>query len=172
MLISEEYKQQQKQMHKEMPHYGTSSHQHAGIISHMINTLNVTEVLDYGCGKGTLGKAIRPNHGVKLYQYDPGIDGLDDEPEPTEMVVCTDVLEHIEPESLDAVLDDLKRVTKRVGFFAIHTGPAMKVLPDGRNAHLIQKSYKWWLPKIWRRFRLLNFQLNKHGFTVTVDGTG
>lgn len=29
---------------------------------------------------------------------------------------------------------------------------AKKVLPDGRNAHLIQESLAWWLPKLEARF--------------------
>ena len=28
------------------------------------------------------------------------------------------------------------------------TGPAEKMLPDGRNAHLIQQPKQWWLDKV------------------------
>ena len=55
------------------------------------------------------------------------------------------------------MLDDLKRVTARVGVYTIATGPAMKTLPDGRNAHLIQQGPEWWMPKLFARFRVLNF---------------
>lgn len=57
---------------------------------------------------------------------------------------CTDVLEHIEPECILSVLQDLKRVVKNIGYFTIHTGPARKTLPDGRNTHLIQQKRQWW----------------------------
>ena len=67
------------------------------------------------------------------------------------------MLEHIEPDYLENVLDDLQRVTFRHTYFSIYTGPAIRVLPDGRNAHLIQQPPKWWLPKIMERFYLLNF---------------
>lgn len=169
MLISEDYKAQQRKMHNDMPHYGTSSNQHAPAVSQLIDKCEIDELLDYGCGKGLLAQSIRPNKRVSIIQYDPGIEGIDETPEPCEMVVCTDVLEHIEPELLDNVLDDLKRVTMRIGYFAIHTGKAAKTLPDGRNAHLIQEPPRWWLPKIMERFELIGFQCIPNGFTVIVS---
>ena len=54
-----------------------------------------------------------------------------------DLVCCIDVLERVEPHRLDNVLADLRRVTTTVGFFTVHTGPAVKTLSDGRNAHLI-----------------------------------
>jgi hypothetical protein len=82
------------------------------------------------------------------------------------MVCCIDVLEHIEPDLLDNVLDDLKRVTKRIGFFTVSTSPAEKTLPDGRNAHLIQAAPEWWLPKFMERFELHVFQRTPDGFCI------
>jgi hypothetical protein len=73
-------------------------------------------------------------------------------------VVCTDVLEHIEPELLDFVLDDLRRVTRKVGFFVIHTGASTKTLADGRNTHLIQQPREWWHLKLARFFRVAQIQ--------------
>lgn len=40
-------------------------------------------------------------------------------------------------------LDDLRRETRKAGFFAIATHPAEKTLPAGRNAHLIQHPSAW-----------------------------
>ena len=79
------------------------------------------------------------------------------------------MLEHIEPELLDNVLDDLQRVTMGRGFFTVHTGPAVKILPDGRNAHLIQKPASWWLPKFMSRFELTVFQAMPQGFWIVVQ---
>jgi len=53
-----------------------------------------------------------------------------------------DFLEQIEPYLLDNVLDDLTWVTAGMGVFIAHSGPAVKVLPDDRNAHLIQHMRK------------------------------
>lgn len=83
------------------------------------------------------------------------------------MVACIDVLEHIEPEYLDEVINDLIRLTQGVCFLSIHTGPAIKVLSDGRNAHLTQQPMKWWIPKLWDRFELQTVQVTgPHGFFV------
>jgi len=69
----------------------------------------------------------------------------------------------------DAILDDLKRVTLGHGIFTVHTQAAMKVLPDGRNAHLIQQPPEWWLPKIIERFELVVFNRMSMGFWVLVE---
>ena len=105
---------------------------------------------------------------MKLQAYDPAIPDLAGEPVPMQMTTCIDVLEHIEPELLDNVLDHLKALTLEIGFFTVHTGPAMKVLDDGRNAHLIQEPPAWWLPKIMARFELQTFQKMENGFFVVV----
>lgn len=162
MLISEDYKAQNKKLH-EIPAYGTSSAKWVGEVRGIAQTYAVQTILDYGCGKGLLKQAL----GFEIAEYDPAIEGKDKQPQPAEMVVCTDVLEHIEPECLDAVLDDLQRLTKRVAFLTIATRPAKKILADGRNAHLIQESHKWWLPKLMERFTVRQF-LNRGGDFIVV----
>ena len=74
----------------------------------------------------------------EYYPFDPAFSEYG-EPKQADLVCCIYVLEHVEPEHLNAVLDDLKRIVIKVGLFTIHTGPAVKTLSDGRNAHLIQK---------------------------------
>lgn len=168
-MISDAYKAEQQRLHATNPYYGVASVEFAPKVSNLVNYLGVKQILDYGAGKGRLGQALELNHPATVTMYDPGIPGLDEIPEPHEMVCCIDVLEHIEPEYLDAVLDDLQRVTKRIGFFTIHTGPAVKVLSDGRNAHLIQEGPEWWLPKLMARFELHNYtRVNDNGFLVIV----
>ena len=61
------------------------------------------------------------------------------------------MLEHIELDKLLLVLDDLRRCVQQVGYFVIHTGPAVKKYADGRNTHLIQKDAVWW-EKILNKF--------------------
>ena len=173
MLITEQYREQQRAMHAE-GNYGIASAQFAPSVCKVIDSHNVRKVLDYGAGsKLTLIRAISERRLAKAafdyVPYEPAVEQYAKAPEPTEMVVCIDVLEHIEPECLDAVLDDLKRLTERVGFFTVHCGPAGKILPDGRNAHLIQEPPEWWLPKITDRFALQSFQRSDQGFVVLVS---
>ena len=166
-MISAAYRKEQETLH-ENPNYGVASVGYAPIVSNLINKIGVTEVLDYGAGKGRLAKSINPDHKVKVRHYDPGVKDWSNAPDSAQFVACIDVLEHIEPEYLDAVLDDLVRVTEFYGFFTVHTGPAVKMLSDGRNAHLIQEPSAWWLPKILERFELLQFNTVEHGFYVLV----
>lgn len=115
----------------------------------------------------SLRETLKPERECKYIAYDPGVPDLADSPPPAQMVVCIDVLEHIEPSCIDDVLDHLEDVTKEILFATIHTAPAGKVLPDGRNAHLIQKPSEWWLPKIQDRFILKGFnQRSSTGFEV------
>lgn len=165
-MLSETYRQQLAKLHEDKPDFGTSSVMYVPILRQVIKQFQPEELLDYGCGKMALKDALGIADGY--VGYDPAIPGVDAPPTPTDMVVCTDVLEHVEPEYLDTVLDDLRRVTKQVGFYAVHTGAALNHLPDGRNAHLIQEPPKWWLPKIIDRFELIQFQLMTNGFWVLV----
>jgi hypothetical protein len=87
------------------------------------------------------------------------------QPIPAQMVCCIDVLEHIEPEYLDNVLDHLATLTEAVALLSIHTGPAVKTLTDGRNAHLTQQPMDWWLPKLWGRWEIQTIQrTHENGF--------
>lgn len=161
MQISEAYREQNAKLH-DNPHYGVSGHKWAPMVKQLAG--GSTDILDFGCGKRTLEKAL----GFSIQNYDPCIPGLDATPEPASVVVCGDVLEHIEPECLDDVLDELRRLIREVGLFTIATGPAKKYLPDGRNAHLIQEGAQWWIPKIWQRFRITQFVDKGHELIVIV----
>jgi hypothetical protein len=156
-LITDDYKKLNEDLHKANKHFGTSGKKYVSYVMELIRELRTEDILDYGCGKSTLADNIP----FKIKQYDPCVPKFSATPDPAELVVCTDVLEHIEPDLIDNVLDDLKRVTLVAGFFSIANGEALKKLSDGRNAHLIQKPAKWWLPKILERFELVSFTLRQ-----------
>lgn len=139
-VISAAYRDLNKQLHKQNIAYGVGGGKHAKIVLELCKNLDTRSILDYGCGKGYLAKEIP----FPIWEYDPAIPGKDESPRPADLVVCTDVLEHIEPDKILVVLADLRRCTKKVGYFTIHTGPAQKTLPDGRNTHLIQQKRQWW----------------------------
>ena len=169
-LISEDYRKMQQQLH-ENPKYGMASVQFAPMVAQVIEATGANELLDYGAGKGRLGIALKQYiaRPLPIHHYDPAIPAWSAPPQPCGFVACIDVLEHIEPALLDNVLDDLHRVTANVGVFTVHIGRAAKVLPDGRNAHLIQQPPAWWLPKFLERFELANFNRVAMGFLVVVE---
>lgn len=168
-FISTSYLDAQRTLH-ERPDYGIASLFWGAHVAGLIGDLKATRLLDYGSGKGRLvdGMSEYLEWPVTVQCYDPAIPDYSHEPEPAELVVCLDVLEHIEPVHLNAVLDDLKRCTLDTGFFTVATGPAVKTLPDGRNAHLIQEGIEYWLPRIWKRFRIVEYRDMDSHFTVTV----
>jgi 2-polyprenyl-3-methyl-5-hydroxy-6-metoxy-1,4-benzoquinol methylase len=126
-------------------------------------------ILDYGCGKGRLSQ-MRPNLPVR--NYDPAIEKFSAAPEPADLVICLDVMEHIEPECLGSVLENLRELIKRVGLISVSTRIAKKQLPDGRNAHLIVEEPEWWLPKFLKHFRMQEYVRSDDGFYVVVFPLG
>jgi len=140
-LISDEYKELNRQLHETRKDYGAGGYIHANRIKSLIDKYSIEDVLDYGSGKGTLSRKI------KVTNYDPCILGLNNDPVRHDLVVCTDVLEHIEPEYVDNVISHIKSLAKRFIYLNIATRKACKTLPDGRNTHLLVKEPSWWLDK-------------------------
>lgn len=165
-MLSDEYRSQLEQLHTEKSDFGTTSGMYAPLIKGIIKKFRPHDMLDYGAGKQTLKTALGIEEGY--HAYDPAIQEIADVPNPHDLVVCTDVLEHIEPLYLQRVLDDLQRVTQKVGFLAIHTGKALNHLPDGRNAHLIQEPARWWMHFILKRWEIEAMERGEHGFWVIV----
>jgi hypothetical protein len=149
-LISAEYVALNVRLHQDNLAYGVGGEKHAPTILKLSHALNTTSILDYGCGKGYLAKALP----FPIWEYDPAIPAKAASPRPADIVVATDVLEHVEPEYLEGVLHDLARCTQKVGYFVIHTGPASKMLADGRNAHLLQRDAQWWRVQLQKLFTI------------------
>ncbi len=153
-LISADYRRMNEQLHETRLDYGVGGGKHADTVKKVYKILakntEFVSVLDYGAGKGYLAKALP----FPIAEYDPAVPGKTESPRPADLVVCTDVLEHIEPDRLRYVLGDLQRVVRQIGYFTIATGPARKTLPDGRNTHLIQKGLKWWKAKLSKYFTI------------------
>lgn len=168
-MISREYREIQSEEHESDATWGTSSSVYADHVTQIINKFHITDMLDYGAGKGALAKNIHPSHKIEVSEYDPCIEHISASPCPHELVTCTDVLEHIEQDYIYDVLNDLKRVTEKFGYFSVSTVKAKKVLSDGRNAHLIVEQLEWWLPKIMSRFMLRDLGRGANGFFVFVE---
>jgi len=153
-LISPDYRKVLAWEHNNTPgQWGHTAEMHVSeIIQHADGRLNW---LDYGAGSGGLSRAVSAMHqGIfSISEYEPSRENSSI-PEPAEFVVCIDVLEHVEPDLIHYVLDDLQRVTIDKGFFTISCRPAKKVLHDGRNAHLIIESPEWWMPLLSCRFNI------------------
>jgi len=149
-LISAAYCEMNRKLHHDNLAFGVGGGKHLKQVLALAEAIKTTSILDYGCGKGYLAKEIP----FPIWEYDPAVPGKSDSPRPADLVVCTDVLEHIEPDRLPYVLQDLRRCMKQIGYFTIHTGPAQKTLPDGRNTHLIQRGEDWWRKRLVQFFQI------------------
>jgi hypothetical protein len=167
--ISPNYLAQQRELHQS-PHYGVASIGYAPVVMTLMHQFGTRSISDYAAGKCNLRRALHEagKSDFEYLPYDPAFPEYGP-PRPADMVCCIDVLEHIEPDYLEAVLLDLKEITRDMGFFSIHTAPAVKVLSDGRNAHLIQRPSSWWLPKLCQHFEIAHLQSGEGGFWVMAE---
>ncbi len=151
--ISPEYQALNAQLHEESPDFGTSGAIHVDKILEFTAKLRVKTFLDYGCGKGLFKAAMTakaPQY--KVYEYDPAIPGKTRCRDRADVVVCNDVLEHVEPAHVDSVLKHIKSIAEVACVFLIDHLPAAKTLPDGRNAHINLQPYEWWRDKLGEYF--------------------
>ena len=143
-VTSPDYRRQLERLHKSRS-WGADGAKHTAAVMDLVEQFKPATILDYGCGENKLAESMQP---VRVSGYDPGIPERSSMPKPCELVVCTDVLEHVEPDKLDAVLDHLWRLTGKVAYLVISTRPANATLPDGRNAHLSVHAANWWTAKL------------------------
>ena len=154
MLISNEYRALIYKLREGNPRWGNGGHRHVQDIKSSVidnDKWKIRSALDYGCGHGVILSELVHQRALladNCYRYDPGIPEYTNLPDKADLVICTDVLEHIEPDLLDNVLEHLASLHKKVAYLCIHTKHANEILPDGRNAHLTQQPPRWWHDKL------------------------
>lgn len=153
MFITENYKALQADLHARYNYgHGGDAAECAAIVEGLEG---IKTVLDYGCGQGHLARLLK---GLEVEEYDPCIEGKDEEPASADVVVCADVMEHIEPELLENVLIHIRALTKRYAVFVIATGPSNKIMADGRSAHLTVEGSGYWFQKLTGLFNFERFE--------------
>lgn len=158
-LISDGYRELNRKLHSTSREWGSYGARHVSEVRLLMRICGSTDILDYGCGKRGLEVAL----GMQIQNYDPAVPDCATDPRPADIVVCADVLEHVEPESINAVVAHIASKTRRVCFFEVATRPAHKFLADGRNAHLIIENAKWWSGVLTQHFDLLGPAHGEHG---------
>jgi SAM-dependent methyltransferase len=143
MNYTNEYQAELKELHKKKT-FGVNKEISPEVID-CIEKYNITSILDFGCGKGLMVENLKKRYpNIRIYGYDPAQEQYDKLPDSVDMIMSSDVLEHIEPELLEQTLIDLKQRCTKVMYHLIACHPAKKTLSDGRNAHLIIKEPNWW----------------------------
>lgn len=112
----------------------------------------IVSVLDFGAGKGTMGAFIKNqpefDH-IEWTNYDPGMPDYDVLPNKRfDLVITTDVLEHVEPEKLATVIETLGNLTGKVLYSNIACSLTGKLFAEGpyvgQDLHLIVEHPSWW----------------------------
>jgi len=87
--ISPEYRAQQEQLHA-TTEYGTASIGYAPVVTAIINRLQITHLLDYGCAaKCNLAKNLKADHRLQYQAYDPAVPRFAKEPVPKDKLDST-----------------------------------------------------------------------------------
>jgi len=143
-----------KEIHETKDVYnGSALILHAQSIKDIIDMFNIKTMLDYGCGKGKQYSEEKIHEeyfrNIQPAMYDPAVNQFSEIPKGKfDLVICTDVLEHIPEEDLDTFLKELYSKADTAVYFGICNIPANTFLSDGRNAHVTLKSFDWWVEKI------------------------
>ena len=134
-------------------------------IKELMNDLELTSLLDFGCGKGNAYYLSFPMDGemyanvyeylniptASVHLYDPCVDAFANKPrqeQTYDVVVCTDVLEHIPEQDVDTVLEEMVYHADKLMVFKIAAHESFAHFKDGTNAHVTVKPASWWNSKI------------------------
>lgn len=134
-----------KKLHAKAENYGTTSIGYFKEVCLCIDYLKPKVVLDYGCGKGMLFKTLQEKYpDISFVGYDPSIPQYENLPiSKADLVINTDVLEHIPIEYLPNVIEHIASISSNC-FFALHHYAAGQILPNGENAHCTIKPASWY----------------------------
>lgn len=147
-----------QEQHKIKKDYGCDSHRFFNLLMQLKSNKNINSILDYGCGKATLGNKFKQNKvNIQFYNYDFAISEYNVFPngQKFDLVVCTDVLQHVPQNQLNIVLDQIISVSDKA-FFSISLRAAINKLPNGQNCHCTVKEQSWWLQFLKKYFKQIN----------------
>ena len=124
-------------------------------IFNLIKENNIKTILDYGCGKAIFHSILFNNKkvpgspmGIDVTPYDPAVPEFANKPnEQYDLVLCVDVMEHVQEDKVEEVFEDIFTYSNRV-FLTITCYPATQTLVNGKNAHYTIKEPDWWKEKL------------------------
>ena len=153
----------------------------------LVKENNCKTLLDYGCGKAIpydkdrckevdLRHPIQKLCNLKSFDlYDPAYEKYATLPDKKyDIVVCTDVLEHIAEQDIDYVLTEILSHSNKIVFLNISCQPALKHFKQGKlkgkNVHISVFDPSWWghkIGNIWNKFN----HLKVYTLCETKEGT-
>jgi len=169
-----------KELHKEEGKFrGISLVPLVPTLFNIIKENNCKTLLDYGCGKAIpyskkecksigLKKPVQELCNLDSFDlYDPAYPKYNKlSKKKYDIVVCTDVMEHIAEQDIDYVLKDILSHSKKAVFLNISCQPALKHFKEGKfkgqNVHISVFDGVWWSDKvknIWNKFKHLKIYM-------------
>ena len=169
-----------KELHKEEGKFrGISLVPLVPTLFNIIKENNCKTLLDYGCGKAIpyskkecksigLKKPVQELCNLDSFDlYDPAYPKYNKlSKKKYDIVVCTDVMEHIAEQDIDYVLKDILSHSKKTVFLNISCQPALKHFKEGKfkgqNVHISVFHGTWWSDKvknIWNKFKHLKIYM-------------
>jgi hypothetical protein len=142
------YMVSQYQKLHDVKHYGASAGLYLDLVASEIISMNPSSILDYGCGRSDLAVRFWNDGGRQIERYDPAIPEFATMPKGEfDLVLCCDVMEHIQMRDVDKILSEIREKSSRA-LFVISLRLARAHLPDGQNAHvtlLTKNEWRRWL---------------------------
>lgn len=152
-LISPNYRQLNEELHQNPEVlYGYKGWEQADLAESLYRKYECGSALDYGAGKQSFSSEMRIR-GIEVTDYDPAIPHISNLPNPADLVVCSDVLEHVEPEYFIRVMNHIRSLVGKCLLVRVCLVPCTsKTLPDGSDPHRIVKDQEWWLNALEKGF--------------------
>ena len=147
-MINKKYKELYQQMAEEGHFGGGPRLLEWRIARKLFRKMQCSTLLDYGCGAGKQWhpKKVAEWGKLKPTLYDPAFAEHSKLPnQQFDMIMSTDVLEHIPDYTLPSVVRYCTSHVKKTQYHFIANRPAMKELPNGENAHCSQQPLEWWV---------------------------
>lgn len=136
----------------------------APIVAQIVEKMGMEEMLSYGVPR-EFWDTFRPSQSMQIESYTDSLIGSDPA-SPCGLVVCVDYLHQVGMLRIAGVLDDLKRVTKGIGFFQVATEHEVE------GIRTIHQPLLWWIGEFVKRFNLQTYQRIPGGFYVIVYPKG
>jgi hypothetical protein len=132
--------------------HGLSIMQHHKSVGRLVRKMGAKTLLDFGCGRGDAYKSphdVYHSWGLKrsdITLYDPAYSERAAIPRGWyDVVVCSDVLEHVPADEVDYFVSRLFSFAKKAVWASVCCRAAKKTFPDGvTNLHVTVQPYTWW----------------------------